>query len=185
MVDMSFLATLFEVPEAWLHRWTINDEGDLGYQDELPHSLRAKLNKQDAHDDHGHKKKDVHEMSRTELAGIAATCNAKELKLVLRKGSDAALINALANAAISADLIVDMIEKSSPSAAVLTSLGRTRYAKVPPVAAAICKNLKTPLYLARTLIGRCQKQDLKAILKTPGLSPSLKMAARDKMTRKK
>lgn len=181
---MSYLATLFEVPEAWLHRWKVDDEGVISYQEELPFALQAKLKK---HDDesHGHKKKDVHEMSRTELAGIAATCNAKELKLVLRKGSDAALVNALANSAITTDLIVDMIEKSSPSAAVLSSLGRTRYAKVPPVAAAICKNQKTPLYLARTLIGRCQKQDLKAILKTPGLSPALKMAARDKMTRKK
>ncbi|MDF1664102.1 MAG: hypothetical protein P1V97_20205, partial [Planctomycetota bacterium] len=106
------MATLFEVPETWLHRWTINDEGELGYQDELPFALQAKLKKHDDDEGHGHKKKDVHEMSRTELASIAATCNAKELKLVLRKGSDAALINALANSAISTDLIVDMIEKS-------------------------------------------------------------------------
>lgn len=184
---MSYLQTLFEVPEAWLHRWTVDEEGVLSYQEELPRAVLAKMNQGHKDDDHGHghKKKDLHEMSRTELASIAGTCNAKELKHVIRKGSDAALVNALSNSAINSDLVVEMIEKSAPSAAVLTSIGRSRFAKVPPVSAAICKNQKTPLFLARTLIGRCQKQDLKAIIKTPGLSPALKMAARDKLSRKR
>jgi hypothetical protein len=180
---MSFLTDLFDVPKAWLHRWIINGEGEIVYQQQLPKGLFENSEKEE--EKHGHKKKEIHEMSRVELSAIALTCNAKELKLVLRKGNDAALISALANPAIDADLIANMLEKSAPSSAVISAIARTRFGKLPQVAAAICKNTKAPLHLARSLIGRLQKTDLKMVMKTPGLSQALKMAARDKLNRKR
>jgi hypothetical protein len=177
---MSFLATLFDVPKSWQHRWVIDEDGEIAYCDSLQREVVLVSGK----DGRSNKKVAVHEMSKTELAGIAGSCNPKELKLVLRRGGDSALINSLGNPAMGPEMLSRIIERA-PSAGVLQAIGRSRFAKIPAVSADLCKNIMTPLFLSRTLIGRVSKSNLKTILKTPGLSPSLKIAIRKKLTRKK
>lgn len=170
---MSFLDDLFGDPELWADRWSLDRDGQPSY------GVAVAPAPQSEGGGHGHEKKEIREMSGSELSQIAGGCNAKELSYIVKHGPEQALVVALTNGSMERGLVCYMIEKRSPSSTLLVAISKlARFATDPAVAGALCKSQKTPLYVSRALMKRCSSSDINEITRSPSLPNSLRVMAR-------
>jgi hypothetical protein len=150
--------------------------------DETSGELEAEVEEPPAR---GHKK-DVRELKKTQLVGIAGTCNVKVARYIMRKGNDSALMALLYNPSIGSEEILGLIERRNLSQAILEGIARRpNLVSDKRVAGALCKEQKTPLHIGRSLVRTLGTHDLREILKMRGLSPTIRaMAKRCLDTRK-